>query len=126
MGGALVLASISAPVTEINAGVVYYGIPPAVDATKIKVRSIASVFSTFSFCLISHSFAAAQVPVLMHFGQTDDSKGFSDPESAAKLQEKLQQSHVNSRLFMYDGVGHAFMNKDRPEVYNKEGKKRCL
>jgi hypothetical protein len=37
-------------------------------------------------------------------------QGFSDPESIAKVVEKMRAAGASIELFMYDGSGHAFMN----------------
>lgn len=47
-----------------------------------------------------------------HFGELDDHKGFSDPESAKALAAKLPNGDVH----ILPGQGHGFMN-DTPEPY---------
>jgi carboxymethylenebutenolidase len=37
-----------------------------------------------------------------------------------KLERMLVLSNKNSNPRVWPGVGHAFMNQDRPEVYNAE------
>ena len=91
MGGALTL--IAAANGNVDACAPFYGIPgeDACDVTKITV------------------------PVQGHFGAKDNLAGFSDPEAANKLKEKL--TGADQEIFFYDGVGHAFMNKS-PQPYD--------
>jgi len=49
-------------------------------------------------------------PTQCHFGQKDEIKGFSDPEAAAKLEEKLKASGCPMEFYMYETQGHGFMN----------------
>jgi len=101
MGGALVIACSTS--SEVDAGAVFYGIP---DLSKIDLDKI-------------------HVPLQLHFGKLDQSKGFSDPESAANLEKKLKEHGKEVELFMYD-ADHAFNNRDRPEVYKKEESERAF
>ena len=63
MGGALTLAAV-ANSDEFSAAVPFYGVP---DLSKVPIANI-------------------KVPVLAHFGAKDAAKGFSDPETAHKLE----------------------------------------
>ena len=78
MGGALTL--IAAANGNVDACAPFYGIPgeDACDVTKITV------------------------PVQGHFGAKDNLAGFSDPEAANKLKEKL--TGADQEIFFYDGV----------------------
>ncbi|KAG2379214.1 hypothetical protein C9374_007353 [Naegleria lovaniensis] len=99
MGGALTLAAAStqdgSESSLINAASCFYGIPQ-MDVSKIKI------------------------PVIAHFGELDDAIGFSDIESAKKLQNSWTENGVNGKVYLYPGVGHAFTNDKRPEAYNEE------
>lgn len=55
----------------------------------------------------------------MHFGKKDKAKGFSDPETAQKLEQALKDAGATYELYFYD-ADHAFANEQRPEVYHKE------
>ena len=55
-------------------------------------------------------------PVQGHFGKLDTSAGFSDEASALALAEKLKAAGGDSEVFVYDGVGHGFLN-DTPEPF---------
>ncbi|PKA59675.1 carboxymethylenebutenolidase [Apostasia shenzhenica] len=95
MGGALSIAS-AVLVPEVDAVVGFYGSPPAdlADASK------------------------AQAPVQAHFGELDSFVGFSDVAAAKQLEEKLKASVVPHEVYIYPGVGHAFLN------VSPEGKQR--
>jgi len=97
MGGALSLASaVNAP--EIDAAVVYYGIPDPRLADPTKTR----------------------IPVQCHFGTEDNIKGWTDSPSQDALENKLKASGVAFEFHRYKGCDHAFVNDHRPEVFNKE------
>ncbi|CAA0815425.1 alpha/beta-Hydrolases superfamily protein [Striga hermonthica] len=87
MGGALAIAS-SVLVPGIDAVVSFYGVPS---------RELADV-------------TKAEAPVQAHFGQLDTFVGFSDVETAKNLQYELRRT-VEHEVFIYKGVGHAFMNR---------------
>jgi len=87
MGGALALAS-AVHIKEVDAANVFYGIP---DPSFAPVGSI-------------------NIPLQLHFGNEDDMKGFSDPESVNHLEEALKDGSVDYTLYRYDSVGHAFTN----------------
>ncbi|XP_020598673.1 uncharacterized protein LOC110038244 [Phalaenopsis equestris] len=95
MGGALSVAS-AVLVSEVDAAVSFYGSASTelADATKTKA------------------------PVQAHFGELDSFIGFSDVTAAKQLEEKLKASGAPSEVYIYPGIGHAFMN-DTPD-----GKKR--
>lgn len=90
MGGAVTLIA-GAKVPEADAGVCFYGIPPAqaVDPSAIRV------------------------PTQFHFAKRDD---WCSPPVVAKLEEALKRGKVSYELYSYD-ADHAFMNDARPEVY---------
>lgn len=50
-------------------------------------------------------------PVMIHFGGADDHIG---PEQ----REAVEKAHPDVQVYVYDGVGHAFANPDRPS-YNE-------
>jgi carboxymethylenebutenolidase len=90
MGGAVTLmAGVKVP--EADAGVCFYGIPPAQAADPSAIR----------------------VPMQFHFAKRDD---WCSPPVVAKLEEALKRGKVSYELFSYD-ADHAFMNDARPEVY---------
>ena len=58
--------------------------------------------------------------MLAHFGEKDDAKGFSDPETAKKLEDAAKAGGVNFTLKMWEGAGHAFMNRANPKTFMPE------
>ena len=57
-------------------------------------------------------------PVQAHFGELDTMAGFSDPAAAKKLEENLKAAGgTESTVFLYPGVGHAFLNS-LPEPFD--------
>jgi carboxymethylenebutenolidase len=97
MGGA-VSAACAVRCADVFAGAApFYGVPSA------------------SLC----DLAKTKIPVQAHFGRRDQSKGFSDVETAEAYEAKLKQSGVRYEFHWYD-ADHAFMNEKRPEVYDPE------
>ena len=94
MGGALTIIA-AANVPETDAGVCFYGIPPAEAADPAKIK----------------------VPFLAHFASEDD---WCTPEAVDALEAKLKEGGVDYSLHRYQGRQHAFMNESRPEVYDAE------
>jgi carboxymethylenebutenolidase len=46
-------------------------------------------------------------PVMLHFGAADDHIGKDQVDA-------VRSAHPEVEIFLYDGVGHAFANPDRP------------
>lgn len=103
MGGALTIAAIANATDEFAAAVPFYGVP---DLSKLNLANI-------------------KIPVLAHFGETDEAKGFSDPETAHKLEAAAKEAGVNFTLHMW-AAGHAFMNQANPQVYKPDIAKLAL
>jgi carboxymethylenebutenolidase len=91
MGGALTILA-AAKVSEMDAGVCFYGIPP-LSADELK---------------------SIKIPVICHFGKKDHA---FPPEKVNALESALQQSQSKFEMYRYD-ADHAFMNEQRPEVYD--------
>lgn len=102
MGGALTLAAV-ANSDEFSAAVPFYGVP---DLSKVPIANI-------------------KVPVLAQFGEKDQAKGFSDPETAHNLEKVAKEAGVNFTLHMWN-AGHAFMNQANPHTYDPEIAKQAL
>jgi carboxymethylenebutenolidase len=91
MGGALtLLAALQVP--EMDAGAVFYGIPP-LDAAAYKGIS---------------------APLILHYANTDE---WCTPAKVNEVEAALKESGSKFELYRYDAQ-HAFMNEARPEVYN--------
>jgi carboxymethylenebutenolidase len=89
MGGALALAGAVHAEGNIDAAVPFYGTPQdqLADVSTIK-------------CAVQG-----------HFGKKDTMAGFSDPAAAEALKVKLEKAGVEHNVYLYDNVGHAFMNE---------------
>lgn len=92
MGGQLSLYAACAN-ANVGACVDYYGIHPYVHP----------------------NIANLQAPVLGFFAEKD---GSVSPESARKLERELKNAGKQVEFHIYPGVGHAFFNDTRAEVYN--------
>lgn len=92
MGGALTIIS-AVKVPEMDAGVCFYGIPPAQVADPKKIR----------------------VPVIYHFANQDD---WCTPAAVDQLEAAVKESGSQYELYRYDAQ-HAFMNEARSDVYHK-------
>jgi carboxymethylenebutenolidase len=91
MGGALtILAALRVP--EMDAGACFYGIPPAEIADPRKIK----------------------IPMIFHFANQDH---WCTPDKVNELEAALKKSSSKFELYRYDAQ-HAFMNEQRPEVYD--------
>jgi carboxymethylenebutenolidase len=91
MGGALTLLS-ALKVPEMDAGAVFYGLPP----------------------IDFGAFRGVKIPMTLHFANTDD---WCTPAKVSELEAALKGSPSKFELYRYDAK-HAFMNEARPEVYD--------
>uniref|UniRef100_A0A2P2PI63 Uncharacterized protein MANES_13G068200 n=1 Tax=Rhizophora mucronata TaxID=61149 RepID=A0A2P2PI63_RHIMU len=98
MGGALSIAS-SVLVPEVDAVVAFYGVPSPELADP----------------------AQAKAPVQAHFGELDKFVGFADVTAAKALEEKLKASGVPYEVHIYQGIGHAFMNRSPDGIARRKG-----
>lgn len=92
MGGALALAAGCLAPAHVDAAVGFYGVPSA------------------ALC----DMATMAVPAQGHFGAQDKAAGFADVAAAQKLAAQLASAPAAaaSAVFIYDSVGHAFLNDD--------------
>jgi len=89
MGGALTLGALAAS-ADIECGAPFYGVN-------------GQLFECS---------ALAAKPVQGHFGEKDAMTGFSDPATGKKLEADLKAAgNKDAECFVYEGVGHAFMNE---------------
>ncbi|KRX06470.1 hypothetical protein PPERSA_05083 [Pseudocohnilembus persalinus] len=98
MGGALTFAALSAYPDVFSAGSPYYGI---CDLNSFPLKNI-------------------KVPILGHFGELDDLKGFADPETAKQVEKQGKDLGLDIEIKIWPGAKHAFNNIDRPEAYDKK------
>ncbi len=91
MGGALALAA-AVHLADLDAAVVFYGIPPAQLADASKLRA----------------------PLLAHFAEHDD---WCTPEAVRALEDQLRDTTTEYELHRYN-AHHGFFNEARSEVYD--------
>ena len=103
MGGALAIATISTFGEAFDGAAPFYGVP---DLTKFDL-------------------ANAKCAILAHFGDLDQAKGFSDPETAKNLEKVAQEKGCKFTLRMWENVDHAFMNQDS-QRYNADAAAKAL
>ena len=92
MGGALTLLS-AMHVDAMDAGVCFYGIPPAEAGNPGTIT----------------------VPLQCHFANDDD---WCTPAAVDALEGAMKDGGVSAEIHRYDAQ-HAFMNEQRPEVYDQ-------
>jgi carboxymethylenebutenolidase len=94
MGSALALAAsgrFSSAERRLNCVVGFYGVPPD------------------SLCALD-AMARNGTPTQVHFGELDAMEGFSDPETARRLETAFSEAGVPLESHRYAGQGHAFVN----------------
>jgi carboxymethylenebutenolidase len=64
---------------------------------------------------VSLDLAGLQAPVLGIFAEDDAAV---PPEAARKLESDLRSAGKRATVLVISGVGHAFMNDTRPDVYD--------
>ncbi len=97
MGGGLTLVAACAFPDAVGAAVPWYGLIPWPDAEPDWTR--------------------LEAPVLGHYAAND---GFFGPDAARALEQRLRDLDKTVDLRIHPGVGHAFFNDARPEVYDPE------
>ena len=90
MGGAIALLA-AVRVSDMDAGVCFYGIPP----------------------LPTSEFQKITIPLICHFANLDERH---TPAKVDELEAALKQSKSQFELFRYD-AHHGFMNEDRPKAF---------
>jgi len=97
MGGGLALWLATLRPEDVKAVVPFYGVIPWPAAQPDYSRLAARVQG--------------------HYAENDD---FASPEAVRKLEEELRGLGKEVEFFIYPGVGHAFTNHHRPEVFHEE------
>jgi carboxymethylenebutenolidase len=97
MGGGLALWLATLRPDDVKAVVPYYGVIPWPAAQP--------------------DWSRLKAPVQGHYAENDD---FANPETVRKLEEELKGHGADVELLIYPGVGHAFTNHHRPEVFHEE------
>jgi carboxymethylenebutenolidase len=89
-GGVTNQVAVNAP--DLAAAVPFYGMPPAAeDVPKIRAS------------------------MLIHYAGDDERIN----AGIAAFEEALKAAHVDYKIFMYEGAGHAFFNDSNPQRHNK-------
>jgi|EP00908_Phaeocystis_cordata_P008120 carboxymethylenebutenolidase len=103
MGGALTMGALAAS-PDLTCGAPFYGV---------------------NFGLFEASQLASK-PVQGHFGAEDTMAGFADPETGKKLEAELKAAGGSAEVFIYPGVGHAFMNESPAPYESFEKRKEAM
>ena len=61
-----------------------------------------------------------KVPVALHFGALDTMAGFSDPDTARTLAEKMNAAGGCAVAYIYEQCGHAFLNPGEEGIAKRE------
>ncbi|MDB5574183.1 MAG: Carboxymethylenebutenolidase, partial [Tardiphaga sp.] len=93
MGGAVTIIG-AAKVSELAAGVAFYGIPPEQAAKASEVK----------------------IPLQGHFANKDD---WCTPDAVNSFEKALKDAGKTAEIFRYD-ADHAFVNEQRAEVHDRE------
>jgi len=81
------------------------------------VKAVVSYYGIVPWPAAQPDYSKLQAAVQGHYAEDDD---FADPESVRKLEEELTGLGKNVDFYTYPGVGHAFTNHHRPDVFNEE------
>jgi carboxymethylenebutenolidase len=68
---------------------------------------------------VAEDVARIKAPIMAHYGANDP--GINQGISA--FEESLKKAKIEYRIFIYEGVGHAFNNDSNPERYNEQAAK---
>jgi carboxymethylenebutenolidase len=93
MGGAVTIIG-AAKVSELSAGVAFYGIPPEQAAKPADIK----------------------IPLQGHFANKDD---WCTPDAVNGFEAALKAAGKSAEIFRYD-ADHAFVNEQRAEVHDRE------
>jgi carboxymethylenebutenolidase len=81
------------------------------------VKAVVPYYGLIPWPAAQPDYSKLQAAVQGHYAENDD---FVDPESVRKLEEQLKGLGKDVEFYMYPGVGHAFTNHRRPEVFHEE------
>jgi carboxymethylenebutenolidase len=81
------------------------------------VKAVVPYYGLIPWPAAQPDYSKLQAAVQGHYAENDD---FVDPESVRKLEEQLKGLGKDVEFYMYPGVGHAFTNHHRPEVFHEE------
>jgi carboxymethylenebutenolidase len=81
------------------------------------VKAVVPYYGLIPWPAAQPDYSKLQAAVQGHYAENDD---FVDPESARKLEEQLKGLGKDVEFHIYPGVGHAFTNHHRPEVFHED------
>jgi carboxymethylenebutenolidase len=81
------------------------------------VRAVVPYYGIIPWPAAQPDYSRLQAAVQGHYAENDD---FADPESVRKLEEELKGLGKDVEFYTYPGVGHAFTNHHRPDVFHEE------
>ncbi len=81
------------------------------------VKAVVPFYGIIPWPAAQPDYSKLRAAVQGHYAENDD---FASPESARKLEEELKGHGAEVEFFHYPGVGHAFTNHHRPDVFHEE------
>jgi carboxymethylenebutenolidase len=81
------------------------------------VKAVVPYYGIIPWPAAQPDYSKLQAAVQGHYAENDD---FANPETVRKLEEELKGHGARVEFFVYPGVGHAFTNHHRPEVFHEE------
>jgi carboxymethylenebutenolidase len=81
------------------------------------VKAVVSYYGLIPWPAAQPDYSKLRAAVQGHYGENDD---FADPETVRKLEEELKGLGKEVEFYTYPGVGHAFTNHHRPDVFHEE------
>lgn len=88
-----------------------------------KVKAVAPWYGLIPWPDAEPDYSLLSGPVFGTYAENDE---FFGPDKVAELQAKLDAAGKKATLRVIPGVGHAFFNDDRPEVYDEEAARSCF
>ena len=81
------------------------------------VKAVVSYYGIIPWPAAQPDYSKLRAAVQGHYAANDD---FADPETVRKLEEELKGLGKEVEFYTYPGVGHAFTNHHRPDVFHEE------
>jgi carboxymethylenebutenolidase len=81
------------------------------------VKAVVSYYGIIPWPAAQPDYSKLQASVQGHYAANDD---FADPETVRKLEEELKGLGKDVDFHTYPGVGHAFTNHHRPDVFHED------
>jgi carboxymethylenebutenolidase len=81
------------------------------------VKAVVPYYGVIPWPAAQPDYSKLRAALQGHYAENDD---FADPESVRKLEEELKGLGKDVEFYIYPGVGHAFTNHHRPDVFHEE------